>query len=220
MAKSANKVRFGLKKVHRAKLIRKNDGTVEFGDPEAMPGAVSISFNREGSDAKDFYADDGVYYTIAGTNGGYTADLVIARLSADDREALLGETYDSDGVQYETTDDQAPEYAYIMEMQGDFSPIAFCYYCGKASRVNSNANTKGEQVDVDTDTVSIRFIGVDLPFADETKSVIQGHLEKTEENAEKYAEFFESVHTPTFAPAEQVSVTPAKAAAKTTTESK
>lgn len=193
---AGNKVRFGLKNLHRAKVIRNADGTVSFGEPERMRGAVSIAFTKEGSDAQDFYADDEVFYTVDGTNGGYSADLVIARLNADDREALLGETYDDDGVQFETTDDKAPEWAYIMEMQGDFSPIAFCYYCGKASRIDMNANTKGESVDIDTDTVSIRFTGVELPFGTETKSVIQGHLEKTEENAEKYTQFLKAVHLP------------------------
>lgn len=195
---AGNKVRYGLKNLYRAEVKRAADGTVSFGDPERMRGARSISFTKEGSDAQDFYADDEVYYTIDGTNGGYSADLEIARLSASDREALLGESYDDDGVQFETTDDKAPEYAYIMEMQGNFSPIAFCFYCGKASRINMNANTKGESVEVDTDTVSIRFTGIELPFGEDVKSVVQGHLEKTEENAETYANFFKEVHVPTF----------------------
>lgn len=195
---AGNKVRFGLKGLKRAKVTRNSDGTVTFGTPVDMKGAVSISLSKEGSDPKDFYADDEVFYTIAGTNGGYSADLVVARLGSADREALLGETYDDDGVQFETTDDKAPEYAYIMEMQGDFKPIAFCFYCGKASRINMNANTKGEQVDVDTDTVSIRFTGIELPFGTGTKSVVQSHLEQTEGNADKYAAFLAGVHVPAF----------------------
>lgn len=197
-ATAGNKVRYGLKNLRRAKVTRNADGTVTFGTPERMKGAVSISFTKEGSDAQDFYADDEVYYTVDGTNGGYSAELVIARLNSADREALLGETYDDDGVQYETTEDKAPEWAYIMEMQGDFSPIAFCFYNGKASRIDLNANTKGESVEVDTDTVSIRFTGIELPFGTDTKSVVQSHLEKTDDNAEKYASFLEEVHLPTF----------------------
>lgn len=211
----ANKVRFGLKNLHRAEVKRAADGTVTFGDPVRMRGAVSIALTREGSDAKDFYADDEVYYTIAGTNGGYSADLVIARLSTDDREALLGEVTDDDGVQFETTDDKAPEYAYIMEMQGDFSPIAFCFYCGKASRINMNANTKGESVDVDTDTVSLRFVGIELPFGDETESVVQGHIEKTDDNADKYKDFLKAVHLPNVTTTE-VETLSAKSTTKTT----
>lgn len=195
---AGNKIRYGLKNLHRAEVKRAADGTVTFGDPVRMKGAVSISFTKEGSDPQDFYADDEVFFTIDGTNGGYSAELVIARLNASDREALLGETYDDDGVQFETTEDKAPEWAYIMEMQGDFSPIAFCYYCGKASRINMNANTKGENVEVDTDTVSIRFTSVELPFGNATKSVVQSHIEKTEDNDEKFANFLKEVHMPTF----------------------
>ena len=191
----ANKVRYGLKNLHRAEVVRDGD-KVTFGTPVRMRGAVSITFTKEGSDSQDFHADDEVYYVIDGTNGGYSAELTIARLGLDDREALLGESYDDDGVQFETTDDKAPEWAYIMEMQGDFSPIAFCFYCGKASRIDMNANTKGENVEVDTDTVSLRFTGIELPWGTETKSIVQGHMEKTEANAEKYKKFLEEVHMP------------------------
>lgn len=194
---ATNKVRYGLKKLYRAEVKRAANGNVTFGKPERMPGAVSIALTPEGSDAQDFYADDEVYYTVEGTNGGYSAELVVARVSDADRVALLGEFVDDDGVHYEATDDKSPEYAYIMEMQGNFSPIAFCFYCGKASRISLNANTKGESVEVDTDTISLRFTGVELPVGKELKSLIQCHLEKTEDNAEKYESFFTSVTTPT-----------------------
>lgn len=193
---AANKVRYGLKNLLRAEVKRDAGGTVTFGEPKKMPGAVSISFTPEGSDAQDFYADDEVYYTIDGTNGGYSAELVIARLGDEDRAELLGEVTDDDGVMYETTDSKAPEYAYFMEMQGNHSPIGFWFYCGKASRIAMNANTKGESVEVDTDTVSLRFTGVELPYGDETKSFIQCHMEKTDENAEKFTAFTKAVRVP------------------------
>lgn len=195
----ANKVRFGLKNLHRAEVKRDEAGKVTFGEPVKMPGAVSISFTPEGSDAQDFYADDEVYYTIDGTNGGYSAELVIARLGDDDRKELLGEVTDDDGVMYETTDSKAPEYAYLMEMQGNHCPIAFWFYCGKASRISMNANTKGDSVEVDTDTVSLRFTGVELEYGTETKSFIQAHMEKTDTNADKYAAFMKAVRVPNVA---------------------
>lgn len=192
----ANKVRFGLKNLHRAEVKRDPSGTVTFGEPVKMPGAVSISFTPEGSDAQDFYADDTVYYTVDGTNGGYSAELVVARLGDEDRQALLGEIVDDDGVMFESTDSKAPEYAYLMEMQGNNCPIAFWFYCGKASRISMNANTKGDSVEVDTDTVSLRFTAVDLPYGEETLSFIQAHMEKTDKNADKYAEFMKAVRMP------------------------
>lgn len=187
-------MRYGLKNLYRAKLTRTDEG-VSYGTPTKMPGAVSMTLTPEGSDPSDFYADDGIYYTIAGTNGGYSAEFVLARLSDEDRKDLLGEEV-SGGIQYETTDDEIPEYAYIMEMQGNFSPIAFCFFSGKASRIAMNANTKGESVEVDTDTLSVRFTGVELPFNGDVKSVIQGHLEKTSENEEKFKKFFQEVPVP------------------------
>lgn len=192
----ANKVRYGLRNLYRAE-VKRTDSGVTFGDPVKMPGAVSATFTPEGTDAQEFHADDVVYHVVDGTNDGYSCELVVARVSDADRVALLGESVDDNGIQFETTDDKAPEYAYIMEMQGNFRPIAFCFHCGKASRIALNANTKGENVEVDTDTISVRFTGIELPWGSEKKNVVQCHLEKTEANAEKYMNFFNSVPTPT-----------------------
>lgn len=187
-------MRFGLKNLYRAKLNRTDDG-ITFDKPVRMPGAVSATLTPEGSDPSDFYGDDGIYFTIPGTNGGYTGEFVLARLSDEDRRALLGEQV-SNGIQFECTDDEIPEYAYLMEMQGDFKPIKFGFYCGKASRVAMNANTKGESVEVDTDTLSVRFTGVELPFNGDIKSVIKGFIEKSDDNKEQYDNFFKEVQLP------------------------
>lgn len=216
-----NKVRYGLSRLYRAAVQRSNDDTVSYGNLVRMPGAVSISFSTEGSDPTDFYADDSVYYTIEGTNGGYTAELVVARVSDEDRVALLGEHVAENGVQYETTEDKPPEYAYIMEMQGNFKPIAFCFFCGKASRIALNANTKGESVEVDTDTISIRFTGIDLEDADgEIKKFIQGHIEKTDTNEAMYKKFFEEVPVPSLEATAEVQTLKADAQTATPTSTK
>lgn len=196
----ANKVRFGLSKLYRAKVNVADDGTVTYDDPVRMPGAVSISFTKEGTDPQPFRADDIDYYIVEGVNSGYSAELVLARLTDADREDLLGEYVDDNGVQYESTDAKPGEYAYMMEMQGNFNPIAFCFFNGKASRPDIKANTKGETIEVDTDTLSIRFTGIELPTTDGTKNIVQGHLEKTEANAEQYAAFFSSVPVPSTTP--------------------
>lgn len=195
-AAPANKVRFGLSRLYRAKVNVAEDGTVTYGDPVHMPGAVSIQFTKEGTDPQPFRADDIDYYIVEGVNSGYSAELVLARLTDADRVDLLGEYVDENGIQYESTDAKPGEFAYMMEMQGNFNPIAFCFFNGKASRPDLKANTKGETIEVDTDSLAIRFTGIELPTADGTKNIVQGHMEKTDANAEKYEEFFKSVPVP------------------------
>ena len=71
MAMEKNKVKFGLNKVHYAKITSYDEeGVPTFATPVRIPGAVSLSIDAEG-EASNFYADDGVYYVI-NNNSGYT----------------------------------------------------------------------------------------------------------------------------------------------------
>ena len=190
----ANKIRYGLRNTKYAIF---DSETGQFGNPKPMPGAVSLSLSVEGGDAQDFYADDGIYYTFEGTNGGYSADLEIARITDAIRADLLGETVDSEtGIQYETIDAKAADFALITEMQGDKSPIGFVFYSCKASRPQISANTKGESPDVDTDTLNIRITSLEMTIDGEKKGVVQGHIEKSGATDAKYAAFFNGVVMP------------------------
>lgn len=190
----ANKVRYGLA---NTKYALYDSTTGGYGDVKDFPGAVSLSLSREGSDATDFYADDGIWYSVPQTNGGYSSDLEMAHITDAVRQDLLGEVVDDDGVQLEYAGIEMPEFALITQMQGDEGPVGFVFYGCKASRIETSANTKGESVEVDTDTISMRISGRDYEFDGATRHFIQGHIDKTADNATKYAEFFTSVHVPT-----------------------
>jgi len=193
----ANKIRYGLRNTKYA-IYDSQTGT--YGNPKAMPGAVSLSLSREGGDNSDFYADDGIYFTFAGTNGGYSGDLELARITDEVRRDLLGEIVDAGtGVQFETTEAQQIQFALITEMQGDQYPIGFVFYNCVASRPEISANTKGENPDVDTDTLSLRMAAQRFTHLGEEKNFVQGHIEKTADNASQFAAFFSSVVIPTAA---------------------
>ena len=190
----ANKIRYGLRNTKYA-IYNSADGT--YGTLKDMPGAVSLSLSREGGDSSDFYADDGIYYTFAGTNGGYSAELELARITDTVRVDLLNEILDeASGVQFETTEATQVQFALITEMQGDQYPIGFVFYNCVASRPEINANTKGESPDVDTDTLNIRIAAQKFTYDGSEQSFVQGHIEKTESNAAQFSAFFSSVVTP------------------------
>lgn len=74
MALKKNKAKFGLNKVHYAKITAwSDDGVPTFATPVRIPGAVSLSVDASGG-ADNFYADNGVYYVI-NNNSGYEGDL-------------------------------------------------------------------------------------------------------------------------------------------------
>lgn len=195
----ANKIRYGLR---NTKYAIWDSATNKYGAFKELKGAVSLSLSREGGDNTDFYADDGVYFTFAGTNGGYSADLEIARITDEIRVDLLGEIIDEGtGVQFEEVHAQPKEFALVTEMQGDTAPIGFVFYNCKASRPEMNANTQGESPDVDTDTLNIRISSRQFTHLGELKDFVQGHIEKTTENTAQYAAFFNNVVLPTAASA-------------------
>ena len=69
-----NKVKFNIKNVHYAKLIKNEEtGKITFATPVPMPGAVSLSLDPNGEPSV-FYADGYAYYTIS-NNQGYEGDL-------------------------------------------------------------------------------------------------------------------------------------------------
>lgn len=190
----ADKVRFGLR---NAKYAIYDSSTKTYGTPVDFPGAVSLSMTREGGDSSDFYADDGIYYTFAGTNGGYSLDLEMARITDTVRVALLGETVDeTTGVQYEDTEVKNIEFAIIFETQTNDQPVGFVFYNCVASRPELNANTLTDSPDVDTDTLNIRASAREVTISGAKKSLVQSHILKTADNTAKYTAFFASVVIP------------------------
>lgn len=190
----ARKVRYGLK---NTKYALWNATTGEYGTLKDLPWAVTLSLSTEGGDGSDFYADDGICFSFAGTNGGYSGDLELSTLPDAARADLLGEIADdATGVQFEVTDAEPPEFALITEMTTDEGPIAFAFYNCKASRPEISANTKNDSPDVDTESLPLRIASREFTYDSKKQRFVQGHIQKTADNAAKYAAFFASVVTP------------------------
>jgi phi13 family phage major tail protein len=155
MALKKNKVKFGLNKVHYAKITAWSDeGEPTFATPVRIPGAVSLSMDANG-EASNFYADNGVYYVI-NNNSGYEGDLEIALITTDFATDILGETLDSKGVLVERNDAELAQFALLFEFEGDKNKIRHVLYCCSASRPATESSTTEEETEVKTETLSLK----------------------------------------------------------------
>ena len=117
MSQKKNKVKFGLNKVHYAKITGwSEDDVPTFAPPVRIPGAVSLSMDVNGEN-ENFYADNSVYYVI-NNNAGYTGDLEIALIPTDFSTVILGEVLDTKGVLVEKNDAEPQQFALLFEFEG------------------------------------------------------------------------------------------------------
>ena len=155
MALKKNKVKFGLNKVHWAKITAwSDDGVPTFAAPVRLPGAVSLSVDASGG-ADNFYADNGVYYVI-NNNSGYEGDLEVALITTDFATEILGEQLDSKGVLVERNDAELAQFALLFEFEGDKNKIRHVLYCCSASRPATESSTTEEETEVKTETLSLK----------------------------------------------------------------
>lgn len=190
MALQKNKVKFGLNKVHYAKITAwSDDGVPTFATPVRLPGAVSLSIDANGEN-ENFFADNGVYYVI-NNNAGYEGDLEVALITTDFATAILGEQLDSKGVLVERNDAETSQFALLFEFNGDKNHIRHVLYCCSASRPSTESSTTEESTEVKTETLSLKATA--LP-----SGLVKG---KTCENTDEatYNNWYGAVYIPTAA---------------------
>lgn len=180
-----NKVKFGLSNVHIAK-ITETDGEITYGAPFAMPGAVSLTPEPEG-ETTPFYADN-IQYFVAVSNNGYTGDLEIAMTPQDFLTQILGQTVDTNGAIFESSDDINARFALMGEIDGDVKKRRFIYYDCTAARPSTEMNTVEDTKEPQTDTISITM----TPRS--TDHVIKAVIEPSETNQDVYDTFFTKVY--------------------------
>ena len=186
-----NKVRYGLKNAHYAEVTFASDGTPTFGTPVAIPGAVSASLSKQG-DTYTFYADDGSYFEL-GDNASYEGDLVIALIPQSFRVAALGETLDGKGVLFEDSNPTKGHFALLFEFTGDQNAVRHVLYNCTASENTIEGQTKGENIEVQPETLTITAKA--LPNGGPVKAKTGDTTDAT-----VYAGWYETVHqfvTPT-----------------------
>lgn len=157
----ANKIMYGLKNVHYAKLIETVDTTTSevsysYGTVKAWPGAVSLSLAPQGDTLKE-YADDIEWYTLA-TNNGYEGDFEYEVMPEDFRENILGEVLDNKGVFTENSNVSTVYFALLFEVSGDSKKRRNLFYKCSATRENNENSTKGESIEPTHGTITITAV--------------------------------------------------------------
>lgn len=167
-----NKVHFGLKNAHYAKITYSSAGVPSWGTPVAIKGSVGLTLSKE-SASTDFYADDIKYFHVM-SNNGYSGSLEMADFPPQMRQDIWGETLSSTGkLLIEEVDAKPAEFALMFEIDGDNAPDRYCIMRVSADRPDINAATKAESVEVQTQSCDITAMAVVDPTS---ASVINGKV--------------------------------------------
>lgn len=187
----ANKVKFGLKNVHIAKITYGTEAltglpTITYGTPFALPGAVNLTLDPAGESA-DFYADNTKYFN-AFSNQGYTGTLEMALLNDQFREDIMGETKDAKGAHFENKDDVISDFALGFEIDGDVAGRRFWFYSINAQRPSTSSQTIETTKTPVTETLNL------TANARITDGQVKVFMEKDTSNTTEYNAFFNAVY--------------------------
>lgn len=155
MAKADNKVHYALTNVYIATLeMDLETGTVTFGTPKRLPGAVSMDLSAQGDVIK--LRADAMDYYVVNSNNGYQGDLNIASTPDWFRSEILGDTISAtDKVLVENATQEPKAFAMLYEFLGDAHGRRHVLYNCAASRPNIHGENKDNLKDPDTDSLSL-----------------------------------------------------------------
>ena len=185
-----NKIKFGIKNVYYAVATIGANGSATYTTPVAMPGAVSLSLSPQG-ETSPFYADNIVYYTSV-SNNGYEGDLELAKVPESFLKDVLGYTVGGNGLIYENAGAPVVHFALLFQFEGDAKAKRHVMYNCVAARPEVSGSTKEENIDPQTETISITATTIYVSALD--KDVVKAYLNEGDAG---YTTFLSSVAQPT-----------------------
>ena len=189
---TANKVHFGLKNVHYAMLTVSTAGVPSWGAPKAVPGAVSLTLDRDVAKTV-FHADDIKYFTVS-VNNGFTGTLEMADIPVTMRQDLWGDTVTTTSkMLVEDVDTQPNEFALMFEINGDQTPERNCLYRCVASRPNIEASTVEDTIEVKTQSCELEVMPVS--YAGNALDGVVRYRTTADTPSATYTSFYSSVLT-------------------------
>lgn len=192
-----NKVRFGIRSCYYALLNEDENGNITYDTPVAFPGAVSLSLDAEGGDPEPFYADDIIYFQSGGTNGGYSGDFEVAKVTDAFHKDVLGEILDANGLLIEDADAVSRKFALMVQFSGDVHATRHVLYNCTASRPNFGSSTIEETVEPQTETLTITAIPVQFPDGSDRRNIVKAKANATD-SPTQYNNWFTEVQVPVF----------------------
>ena len=155
MSATDNKVHYDLTNVYVASLtIDLEAGSVTFGTPERLLGAISMDLSAQGESVK--LRADGMDYYVSESNNGYAGDLNVAMVPDWFRQKYLGNTLsEKDKVIVEDANAEAKPFALLYEFKGDAAHRRHCLYNTTAARPNIKGENKDNMKEADTEALSM-----------------------------------------------------------------
>lgn len=158
----ANKVTFGLSNVHVGTWTESN-GAVTLGAPLHIPGAVSWTPSQD-SDQYTFYADNSAYWSSY-SDGPIEGDLEMALFPDEFKTQFLGYATLTDGGLAQVKNATKPNIFLCGEIEGDTEKRRFIFFNGTCGAINREYNTTEENKEVQTESVSMSFVGDNISGA-------------------------------------------------------
>lgn len=187
------KIRYGISNVYVALLTEASDGTITYGTPFAVKGAVSLNVDPECGDSSPFYADNIIWYRSPATNGGYSGNLELAVTPASFLKQILGQVEDSsdDGILYEYANATTKRFALMFQAEGDTYNTRYCFYDCMAGRPSRDNATKEDTITPGTDTIAITM----SPRSSD--QIVKAQIDQETGDATTYNNWFSTVKEPT-----------------------
>ena len=183
-----NKVKYGLKNVYYAVAhIDELTNTATYDTPKPWKGAVNLSQEQKGETTK--FRADNIDYWVGTSNNGYQGDYESALIPESFRRDVLGDIEDSNGVLIEDAEAKTVHFALMFQFEGDESATRHVLYNCTATRPTVSGSTTEEQIEPQTETVTITAVVIHNAALD--KDVVKA---RCPQDNDQYATFFDSVY--------------------------
>lgn len=190
----ANKIKYGLKNVHWAKITSMSTaGVPTYGTVKAWPGAVNLNMDPQGERVV-FYADN-IEYWVTTPDDGYEGDYESALVPDEFLKDILGYVEDANGVLVEDADAEPAEFALMFEFNGDANAVRHVLYRVNAGRPAITGATKAETIEPQTSTNSFRAMSVFN--AGLNTNIVKAKAPYSASTTSPYATWYDSVYIPT-----------------------